>query len=123
MTTKSLAIGSALLVSAIGASVFAASGQTPCIDAAGSIVWTRTTCPPGTTPVPDACEEGWCVECPPEGCPETVEALMCCGAWSGEDQGCFGIVETTNECPPGHDIVWCENGVTNSDGSETCFPP
>ena len=125
MTTKSIIVGSlGTLAAAAGITAYAmTTGAVPCIDATGEIFWARGECPSGSTPVPNACDHGHCVECPPEGCPETTESLMCCPPWSGEDDDCFQIIETTNECPPGHDVFYCQYGISNPDGTETCFFP
>ena len=89
------------------------------------IVWVKSTltCPTGTTPVPNACDEGFCVaECTTTPCEgtETVDAVMCCEQVSG-DQDCFQIYVTTMECPPGHDVLYCEHGMTHADGFEECY--
>jgi hypothetical protein len=121
--TKAIAAASLLLAAGLGAGMYVANtSAVACIDATGAIVWSRTGCPSGTTQVPDACDLGWCVECPPEGCPETVEGLMCCIEVSGGDD-CFPIVETTAECPPNGVLAECDYGWTNADGSYTCYLP
>jgi hypothetical protein len=99
-----------------------------CIDATDSWSWSDTAigCPSGTTTVrfvvPDACEAGYCVECPPTGCvdddPQTV-ALLCCEPISGEFN-CFQI-QYMSECQNDWDIAACLYGQTNADGTETCF--
>ena len=40
---------------------------------------------------------------------------MCCHAGN-----CWNSLPTSNDCEP-QDIFWCDNGVTNSDGTVTCF--
>jgi hypothetical protein len=102
-----------------------ASSSVACIDPAGAVTWSKTgDCPSGTKQVPNACAAGWCVPCPPEGCPpETVEALMCCPQICGEGSECFPIVETTAECPPGSVLYECDYGSSNVDGTETCYIP
>jgi hypothetical protein len=101
----------------------AATSQVACIDRSGRVVWVEGSCPTGAKQVPNACDAGFCVPCPPEGCPETVEALMCCPEICGEGSECFPIVETTAECPPGSVLYECDYGSSNADGSETCYIP
>lgn len=124
MSTPKIIAGSLLLAAGLGTGVFfVATDRVACKDnASGKITWARGTCPTGTTQVPNACDLGYCVECPPEGCPETVEGLMCCIEVSGPDD-CFPIIETVGECPPDGILVECDYGITNHDGSETCYLP
>lgn len=124
MLTPTLKIiaASSLLATAAGLGVYFSTVQVACIDSTGHVTWARYSCPSGTTQVPNACDLGYCVACPPEGCPETTEALMCCIGVSGPGD-CFAINETIGECPPDGILVECDYGVTNPDGSETCFIP
>lgn len=121
---KAIAAGSVLLAAGLGTGVFMATAeQFACIDnASGKITWSRTGCPNGTTQVPNACDLGYCQACPPEGCPETTEALMCCIEVSGPDD-CYPITGTIGECPPNGVLVECDYGVTNPDGTEDCYLP
>ena len=126
MSTKAVIIGSGIIIAGLGAGLaVAAVDHVACVDdASGKITWSRTGCPSGTTQVPDACELGYCQACPPEGCPETTEALMCCLEVSPpSEQDCFALTDTIGECPPGSVLVECNYGISNPDGTETCFDP
>jgi hypothetical protein len=122
--TKAIVAGSILLAAGLGTGIAVATSQDhiACIDAAGQITWARYSCPSGTTQVPNACDLGYCQECPPEGCPETVEGLMCCVEVSGPDD-CFPITATVGECPPNGVLVECDYGKTNPDGTFDCYLP
>ena len=120
MSTSKIISASLLLAAAVAAGAYSVSDHIACVDSAGRVTWARYSCPTGTTQVPNACDLGYCVVCPPEGCPETVEALMCCIGTSGAGD-CFAINETIGECPPDGILVECDYGISNPDGSETCY--
>jgi hypothetical protein len=102
-----------------------------CKDAAGRwIAWRETDerCPVGTVGIvvelDDACEEPTgkhCSPCESEVCPPPdavpVE-YMCCHS-SGED-GCV-IVTYAADCHGDYDLLPCEYGQTQPDGSVLCF--
>ena len=68
-------------------------------------------------PYPDACELGYCVQTPTLP-PEVQEDLLCCnpGACQGiapaDMMDCEGL---------GGTITWCHDGMSNVDGTVTCF--
>lgn len=135
MNPKILAFsGLALLGLAGGGGFMLMSGPTVyrCCDATGACTWAdvSTECPSGTTPTPvelhDACDPPTgpsctpCptgIECPPEDA-EPVD-FLCCEMVSPLD--CFQV-HSASDCPGTHDLFICEYGITNSDGSETCYP-
>jgi hypothetical protein len=103
-----------------------------CKDAAGNwIAWREITerCPVGTVGIvvvlEDACAERpegeHCSPCESEVCPPPdavpVE-YMCCHS-SGED-GCW-IVTNASDCHGDYDLLPCEYGQTQPDGTVKCF--
>jgi hypothetical protein len=98
-----------------------------CVYPTGPGHWTwrdsAERCPSGTTPepyvVPDACDVGLCVQCldcVPDD--ETVD-MLCCEPISGE-LNCYQI-SNLSECQNDWLPATCHFGMTNPDGSETCF--
>ena len=97
---------------------------TPCVDDAGTLFWVRGfICPTGSEPaseaLPNACDFGVCEVCPASGCSGLASMVMCCG--SSGDGGCFEIISTTNECPWGSDLFYCDFGWCDSSGEAHCL--
>ncbi|HLT40386.1 MAG TPA: hypothetical protein VK034_29105 [Enhygromyxa sp.] len=67
-------------------------------------------------PFPSACRAGYCVQ-PPEVPPPTHANLACCNG------SCFEIdPDSIPDCKgSGGTLLWCYDGVSNADGSITCF--
>lgn len=135
MSPKILALPVLALVGLTGSAFLLMDGASVhrCCDATGSCTWASSAseCPTGTTPIEvelhDACDPPTgpsCSPCPPGGpCPpEGTEPIdyLCCEMSSPLD--CFQVHMLT-DCPgTTHDIFPCEYGMTNPDGSETCYP-
>ena len=62
--------------------------------------------------VPDYCEA---FPCAPGFQSHPQRAFMCCNAGI-----CWNTFTDSNDCEP-KDIFWCQDGVTNPDGTMTCF--
>jgi hypothetical protein len=98
----------------------------PCVNGIGQVSWVRdgASCPTGTTAIPARQCVGECLTCAElDYCPspeDTVDVLVCCESVSG-DGDCFEVIETTLECPPGNELMYCEYGVSMPDGTVECF--
>lgn len=69
-------------------------------------------------PFQDACAAGFCVKMP-ELPPPTQADLACCNPG-----GCVPIAtDQQDECEESGTITWCFDGVSNADGTVTCFDP
>jgi hypothetical protein len=69
-------------------------------------------------PFQDACQAGFCVQMP-EVPPPVQADLACCNGG-----GCVPIAtQELDECEETGTITWCSDGVTNDDGTITCFDP
>lgn len=97
----------------------------PCVDDTGLVVWVRGECPTGSTSaksaLPDACDEGWCLDaCSGDSCPPLESQVMCC--CSSGPGGCFEIIETTMECgnDPSCDVLYCDYGYCDEAGESHC---
>ena len=68
-------------------------------------------------PYPDACALGHCVQAPQEP-PPVLADLICC--YDGE---CYEITKHEQwDCDEiGGTVVWCHDGMSNLDGTVTCF--
>lgn len=65
--------------------------------------------------VPNHCDVFQCEPRPPGFSAEPQANTMCCSqGW------CWGISHTEGDCEEG-DITWCSDGVTNDNGTVTCF--
>jgi hypothetical protein len=96
-----------------------------CVTPRGGWSWAESAeeCPSGTVateyPIPNACDIGYCIECGDCVPDDMTVALLCCEPISGE-LNCYQI-EYMSECANDWILADCYFGVTNEDGSETCF--
>lgn len=119
------AYGLLLAPTAADASAPLARRLHPCVDDTGLVVWVRGECPTGSTSakaaLPDACDEGWCLEaCEGGSCPPLESQVMCC--CSSGPGGCFEIIETTLECgnDSSCDVLYCDYGYCDESGESHC---
>lgn len=125
MKILAVSVPVAALAAAAATLLFGSRTLYPCVQTNGTLIWVRGECPPESIAaaevLPDACEEGWCAECPPEGCPPLESMVQCCcGSGPG---GCFEIIETTMECglDPSCQVLYCEFGYCDEAGETHCI--